>query len=265
MSEYDGRQFVGIDLHRRRTVIVRQSESGEHLETRRIVNDPLALAREIGKAGPEPEVVLEATYGWYWAADVLAENGARVHLAHPLGIKGFTYRRVKNDVRDAADLADLLRMGRLPEAWIAPPGVRELRELVRHRAKLVIVRSGFKAGVHAILAKQGLHLAVKELFGPRGRAELAAAPLDRAYRARLNAYLRIVDTLDTEIVMADGWIAARLTRDVGYRVIQQIPGIGPVWAAVFVAEIGDVTRFASARHLCSWAGLTPRHVTRRSR
>ena len=52
MSEYDGRQFVGIDLHRRRTVIVRQSESGEHLETRRIVNDPLALAREIGKAGP---------------------------------------------------------------------------------------------------------------------------------------------------------------------------------------------------------------------
>jgi len=259
VSEYDGRQFVGIDLHRRRTVIVRQSETGEHLETRRIVNDPLGLAREIGKAGPSPEVVLEATYGWYWAADVLAENGARVHLAHPLGIKGFTYRRVKNDVRDAVDLADLLRMGRLPEAWIAPQAVRELRELVRHRAKLVIVRSGFKAGVHAILAKQGLHLPVKELFGPRGRAELAAAPLDRAYRARLNAYLRIVDVLDTEIVMADGWIAARLTRDAGYQVIQQIPGIGPVWAAVFVAEIGDVSRFASARHLCSWAGLTPRH------
>ena len=259
MSEYDGRQFVGIDLHRRRTVIVRQSETGEHLGTRRIVNDPLTLAREIGKAGPSPEVVLEATYGWYWAADVLAENGARVHLAHPLGIKVFTYRRVKNDVRDAADLADLLRMGRLPEAWIAPPGVRELRELVRHRAKLVIVRSGFKAGVHAILAKQGLHLPVKELFGPRGRAELAAAPLDRAYRARLNAYLRIVDTLDTEIVLADGWIAARLATDAGYRVIQQIPGVGPVWAAVFVAEIGDVGRFASARHLCSWAGLTPRH------
>jgi Transposase len=167
VNEYDGRQFVGIDLHRRRTVIVRQSETGEHLETRRIVNDPAALAREVGKAGVEPEVVLEATYGWYWAADVLAEAGARVHLAHPLGIKGFTYRRVKNDVRDAADLADLLRMGRLPEAWIAPP---EVRELVRHRTKLVTVRSGFKAGVHAVLAKQGLHLQVKDLFGPAGRS-----------------------------------------------------------------------------------------------
>ena len=87
MSEYDGRQFVGIDLHRRRTVIVRQSESGEQLGWVRIVNDPLALAREIGAAGPAPEVVLEATYGWYWAADVLAEAGARVHLAHPLGVK----------------------------------------------------------------------------------------------------------------------------------------------------------------------------------
>src|SRR5688572_16923126 len=107
----------------------------------RIDSEPFELMRQIASWGEAPEVVLEATYGWYWAADVLTEAGARVHLAHPLGIKGFTYRRVKNDVRDAADLADLLRMGRLPEAWIAPPPVRELRELVRHRAKLVAVRS----------------------------------------------------------------------------------------------------------------------------
>jgi transposase len=104
------------------------------LLVKRIVNDPVTLGLEIAQAGERPEVVLEATYGWYWAADVLAEAGARVHLAHPLGIKGFTYRRVKNDVRDAGDLADLLRMSRLPGAWIAPPATRELRELVRHRA-----------------------------------------------------------------------------------------------------------------------------------
>ena len=202
MNEYDGKQFVGIDLHRRRTVIVRQSEGGEQLGSSRIVNDPLALAAEIGKAGPSPEVVLEATYGWYWAADVLAEAGARVHLAHPLGIKGFALRRVKNDLRDAADLADLLRMNRLPEAWIAPPEVRELRELVRHRAKLVAVRSGFKAGVHAVLAKQGLHIAVADLFGPRGRAELAKAALDTAYRPRVNAYCRLIESFDREIELA---------------------------------------------------------------
>lgn len=61
---------------------------------------------QIEKAGPNPEVVPEATYGWYWAADTLQAAGANVHLAHPLGVKGFRYRRAKNDVRDASDLAD---------------------------------------------------------------------------------------------------------------------------------------------------------------
>ena len=134
MSEYAGKQFVGIDLHRRRSVLVRTTADGDVLETVRIVNDVDRLNSVIDRAGADPEVVLEATYGWYWAADALQAAGARVHLAHPLGVKAFEYRRVKNDVRDAIDLADLLRMGRLPEAWIAPPATRELRELVRHRA-----------------------------------------------------------------------------------------------------------------------------------
>src|SRR6188472_2947253 len=111
---YDGRQVVGIDLHRRRSVIVRMTDDGRKLETVRITNSPAALRREIAKAGQHPRVVVEATYGWYWAADVLEEAGAEVHLAHPLGVEAYTYRRVKNE-RDAADLADLLRMGRLPE------------------------------------------------------------------------------------------------------------------------------------------------------
>jgi len=110
VDEYDGRQVVGIDLHRRRSVTVRMTEAGEKLATVRIDNDPVALGLEIAKAGADAQVVLEATYGWYWAADVLRAAGAEVHLAHPLGVKGFAYRRVKNDVRDATDLADLLRL-----------------------------------------------------------------------------------------------------------------------------------------------------------
>jgi hypothetical protein len=121
-ESYDGRQVVGIDLHRRRSVIVRMTEDGRKLETVRITNSPAALRREIARAGEHPRVVLEATYGWYWAADVLEEAGAEVHLAHPLGVKAFTYRRVKNDERDAADLAGLLRMGRLAEARGRPGG-----------------------------------------------------------------------------------------------------------------------------------------------
>src|SRR3954451_4014964 len=133
-GRYEGQQYVGIDLHRRRSVLVRTTDAGKLLEAVQIVNSPLALAEVMARAGEHPEVVLEATYGWYWATDSLEECGASTHLAHPLGVKAFEYRRVKNDFRDACDLADLLRMGRLPEAWIAPPATRELRELVRHRA-----------------------------------------------------------------------------------------------------------------------------------
>ncbi len=172
MSEYAGKQFVGIDLHRRRTVIVRTTESGEVLESVRILNDVESLDRVIARGGEDPEVVLEATYGWYWAVDALQAAGANVHLAHPLGVKAFEYRRVKNDFRDAADLADLLRMGRLPEAWIAPPATRELRELVRHRAKLVALRSHCKAEVHAVLAKCGIQVLMTDLFGVGGTALL---------------------------------------------------------------------------------------------
>ena len=87
MSElYSGRQFVGMDLHRRRSVLVRMTESGRHLETVRISNDPEYPRAVMARAGEAPEVVLEAAYGWYWAADVLAGLGARVHLAHPLGV-----------------------------------------------------------------------------------------------------------------------------------------------------------------------------------
>ena len=171
---YDGRQVVGIDLHRRRSVIVRMTEDGRKLETVRITNSPAALRAVIARAGKNPKVVIEATYGWYWAVDVLEEAGAEVHLAHPLGVKAFSYRRVKNDERDAADLADLLRMGRLPEAWIAPAEIRELRELTRYRHKLVKARTSLKDQVHGVLAKLGIPVTCTDIFGVG--ADLAGRP-----------------------------------------------------------------------------------------
>ena len=120
----------GWSLHRRRSVLVRMTEDGRKLETVRITSSPAALRREIAKAGKHPRVVLEATYGWYWVVDVLEAAGRtctwRIRWAWVSG------RRVKNDYRDAGS-GGPLRMGNLPEAWIAPPEIRELRELTRYR------------------------------------------------------------------------------------------------------------------------------------
>ena len=103
----------------------------------------------------------------YWATDLLEELGCKVHLAHPLG-NNWGNRRVKNDTRDAEDLADLLRLGRLAEAWSAPPEVRELRELVRYRAKLVSLRTNCKLQAYAVLAKEGVSVPMTDLFGVSG-------------------------------------------------------------------------------------------------
>jgi len=171
----------------------------------------------------------------------------------------FSYRRVKNDERDAADLADLLRMGRLPEAWIAPPATRELRGWVRHRAKLVGLRSNLKCQVHGILAGAGITVPMSDLFGASGQKLLATASLATESRSRIDSLQRLITALDFEVDLFAKLVAGRLRTHPGYQAIQLIPGVGPVLAAVFVAEIGDITRFRQPEQLASWAGLTPKH------
>ena len=256
---YDGRQVVGMDLHRRRSVLVRMTEDGRKLETVRIENSPAALRAVIARAGEHPRVVVEATYGWYWAADTLAAAGAEVHLAHPLGVKAFSYRRVKNDERDCQDLADLLRLGRLPEAWIAPPPVRALREVTRYRHKLVGQRTSCKDQVHAVLAKLGICVPCSDLFGAYGSAWLDGLRLPQPYAGKAGSLRQLIGWLTAEIGMLDEVIADFLGDYPPYQAVLRLPGLGPVLAAVAVAEIGDVSRFPGPGQLCSWAGLTPRH------
>jgi transposase len=249
-------QYVGIDLHRRRSVIVRMTETGEVLSTVQIENDPVALGMAMAEAGPDPEVALESTYGWYWAADLLQAEGARVHLVHPLGLH-WDSRRVKNDVRDATALANRLRQNDLPESWIAPPAVREMREIVRYRAKLTALRTSAKAQIHAVMAKHGYLPELGDMFGPGGQALLDKMSFEGVYALRVESLRDLLEHYDKELTMIEREMRKMFKDHPGYRAIQAITGVGPVMAAIFCAEIGDVTRFPSARHLCSWAGVTP--------
>lgn len=256
--------YVPIDLHRHRSVVMQMAADGEVLGWVRLANDPETLVAEVLKAGEAPEVAIEATYGWYWAVDALQDAGVNVHLVAPSKVGAFDGRRVKNDQRDCQLLGDLLRANMLPEAWISPPAVREWRELVRYRAKLVGLRSGLKAQAHAVLAKLGVHVPMTDLFGVGGRKMLAHlcehdARFASAYGRRIESLVVLVDTFNDQIDELSKIIAATFRDHAGYHAIQQIDGIGPVTAAILVAEIGDVTRFQSAGHLASWCGLTPRH------
>jgi transposase len=241
-------------------VIVTMDKSGEVLSAVRIANDPVAMSIAVAEAGEGADVAFEATYGWYWLADLLKADGYQVHMAHPLAMRGMTSnRRVKTDWKDATLLADLMRMGSLPEGWIAPPELRELRELVRYRAKLVALRSGLKAQVHAVMAKNGILPARVEMFGPGGQAQLDALDVPMSYTIRIESLRDLIEIYDREVTMLEREIHQHLKNDTGYQAIQKITGVGKVIGAIFVAEIGDITRFSSPEKLCSWAGLTPKH------
>jgi transposase len=252
------REYVGIDLHRLRSVIYRMDAEGNKIECVRVPNDPAVLAEAVSRAPAGSDVVIEATYGWYWAVDLLRDLGFEVHLSHPRG-NDWGNRRVKNDERDARDLADLLRLGRLAESWIAPPDIRELRELVRFRAKLSNLRVGLKAQLHAVMAKNGVLPVRHDMWGPSGAAQLDALELPRPFTHRLDVLRELVKTYDAQIEVLDRKIHAACRSRQGYYAIQEIYGVGRVFAGIFVAEIGDASRFRSAEALTCWAGLTPSH------
>jgi hypothetical protein len=152
-----------------------------------------------------------------------------------------------------------LRRGDLPESWIAPVEVRELRELIRYRAKLAALRTPAKAQIHAVMAKLGILPSMSDMFGPTGQSLLDAMAFEGAYATRVASLRGLLERYEDELVMVEHQLHGRLAHHKGYSAIQALNGVGRITAAIMVAEIGDVGRFPDARHLCSWAGLTPTH------
>jgi transposase len=248
---------VGIDLHRKRSFIAVIGDQGELALSRRIVNDRETFLELLGGLEGESRIAVEATYGWEWLAELLEDAGYDMHLAHPLRTRAIAAARVKTDAVDAKTLAHLLRADLLPEAYIAPRELRDVRELLRHRAALVAMRSALKNRVHAILAKHGVHHQHADLFGKAGRRFLATLPLRDAPCRRLGSLLSLIDDFDREITITTKEIDANAKADERVALLCQIRGVGRYTAMLIIAEVGDIRRFPTAKHLCAWAGLTP--------
>jgi transposase len=250
--------YIGVDLHRKVTQVSAVDEHGKQILSRRVPTQAMELIGVFGELEPTPmAVAFESTFGWGWFADTLKDIGIPAHMAHPLATKAIAAGRVKNDSVDAQTLAHLLRTGLLPEAWIAPLEVREARRQVRMRTGLVRIRSRLKCQVHATLAEHGTTTPMTDLFGKQGRRLLEGLQLPEVSQKRIEACLRIVDDLTTEIEIADTELLAMFESDSRTQRLLPIPGIGFTTAATIIAEVWDVRRFHSPEHLCSWAGLTP--------
>jgi transposase len=164
--------YVGIDVHRKRSQVAVVSEDGTVELNKNVVNGSEPMLRLIGDLPSGTPVAFEAAFGWGWLVQLLEDYGFEPHMVHPLRCKAIASARLKNDKVDAAILAQLLRADLLPEAWIAPPQVRQLRALLRHRASLVRVGTQQRNRIHAVAADHGYDRSASYWTGP-GRGWLA--------------------------------------------------------------------------------------------
>ncbi len=248
--------YVGIDVHRKRSQVAVIDQAGEVLANRNVPNGTETILGVIGGLPPGTPAAFEAAFGWGWLVELLEDYGFAPHLVHPLQCKAIASARLKNDKVDAAILAQLLRADLLPEAWIAPPAVRQLRALLRHRAQLVRLRTLLRNRIHAVLADHGQDRPAGCWSGP-GRAWLAALKLPAVSREVIEDDLALIDAIQVPIDRLDCEVRQRGRSDPRVKVLTQLPGVGPFTAMVILAEVGDISRFGSARKLAAWAGLTP--------
>jgi transposase len=248
--------YVGIDVHRKRSQVAVVDAGGEVLANRNVPNGVRPILSVIGELPAGTPAAYEAAFGWGWLLELLEGYGFEPHMVHPLQCKAIASARLKNDKVDAATLAQLLRADLLPEAWIAPPQVRQLRAMLRHRAQLVRLRTLLRNRVHAVLADHGHGRPAGCWSGP-GRQWLASLELPAVSREVIDDALALMDAIQQPVDRLDAEVRQRAKADPRVKVLTQLPGVGPFTALVLLAEIGDITRFGSARKLASWAGLTP--------
>jgi transposase len=248
--------YVGIDVHRKRSQVAVVAGDGKVQLNRNVVNGSEPMLRLIGDLPAGTPVAFEAAYGWGWLVELLEDYGFEPHLVHPLRCKAIASARLKNDKVDAAILAQLLRADLLPEAWIAPPAVRQLRALLRHRASLVRLGTQLRNRIHAVAADHGYDRTGSYWTGP-GRGWLAELDLPPVSREIITDCLASIDALEPVIDRLDAELRQHAKADPRVKILTALPGVGQFTALVILAEIGDITRFGSARKLASWAGLTP--------
>src|SRR5215212_8872156 len=247
--------YLGVDLHKRRTYLVLMDAHGQVKDQRRLANE--AVAAYAAQLPSSTFAVLEATGNWSYMYDVLSRQVDQVVLAHPKQVRAIAAAKVKTDKIDATILAHLARVDLLPTAYAPAVGIRELRETVRHRAKLVRERTRHKNQIHRLLSLYNLQPPCKDLFGKRGREFLRQVreQLSLIHQHLLDDHRLLIETLDERIAAMNQSITLWANQDPRAQLLMTLPGIGEYSAAVIVAEIGAIERFPDAKHLCSYTGL----------
>jgi transposase len=249
---------MGLDQHRAQiTAEWIDTSTGEVSRTRVAPADRDRVRRFAERfRGQQLEVALEATTGWRFVVEELEAIGADVHLAEPAetAARRGTKKRAKSDRADARHLRELVMVGRLPESWVPPGHLLDLRARVRLRHTLVDARREWQQRMQAVLYHHGVP-SRSWLMTAESRAWLARLALPPAAREQITIALAMIDAHDTQLTPLDQQLRDYARRQPGCRALMRHYGIGPLTSITILAELGDARRFGSSREAVRYAGL----------
>ena len=249
--------IIGCDFHSRfQQIAMVDTETGELVKRRLAHSNGDAQKFYAGLQRPV-RVGMEATGYAQWFEQLLAQLGHELWVGDAAAIRAAMVRKQKTDDRDCLHILDLLVANRFPRIWIPTPGERDLRQLLRHRHKMVGLRTSVKNQLHALAMGQGVYRK-RKLWAAGRRTELEALALDPWASRRRQELLALLDRLDASLTELDRAVAKEAEQRPAARGLMQQPGVGPVTALMLVLTIGPVERFRRSKQVVSYLGLNPR-------
>jgi transposase len=246
--------YVGLDLHGKSTFAGIIDGERKRIYKKKLPNDPEVILGELSPFQSEiVGVVVESTYNWYWLVDLLMEHGYRLHLANPAAIQKYTGLKYADDEHDAFWLAEMLRLGILPEGFIYPKEDRPVRDLLRKRGHLVRLRTSLILSLQGIIARNcEVRLSVNKVKARRTDqvGPLLAGNEDLALAGRVSK--ESIDFFSDRIREVEGVVERRVELREPYRYLLSIPGVGRVLSLTVMLETGPISRFSKVGNYASY-------------
>jgi transposase len=256
MSDYIIHQ--GVDLHKKFFNFFSYDErTGKSTEGKVFNNDREERREYLEMFDAPSQVAVEATRNWYWFIDMLQEAEIKVHLSNPKQTKAIAWARVKNDKVDARTLCKLLKANILPTCWIPEKKMRDIREMVRFRTKLVRIRTQAKNMIHSYLGKQNVTPPVKNLWTLEGRKWLEGDILKTPHGEMKDYCLKLISSLDEMINEYDKKLEKIGYKPKGIELVETIPNTGYTRALTIITETGPIELFKRAKSYVACSGLAP--------
>jgi transposase len=270
VSELTGERYFGIDLAKRETQLAVLNSAGEQVFSKRFSTARDQFLSLAGELRETDTVALEVTTNSTAIARLIRDNSkARLIVSNPIKTKVIAQAKIKTDKIDARVLAELARVGYLPEVWLPDEDTESLRQFISDRTSLVRRRTEMKNTVHSILHRNLVAQKQTDLFGTGGREWLESivrgegtqTPVPELDRMRIGTLLNEIDRIDALVADLESVIASYVALRPHLKEqldrLMSVPGINLVTGAGIMAAIGDVTRFPDKKKLAAYFGVVP--------